>query len=143
MRDKGKVIVTFDYLGRKYSYDLMEESMISDVIDQDRRDVVADIAFISAVVLDYIKRKNSIANQMDEMCRDNKVVDLIKNSISRVTGKLPDKISQSAVNDNFITIPRYKALKDELRAIEEKIGEIENMKWSLISKKDMLCIIRQ
>lgn len=143
MRNKGKVIIDFDYMGRSYSYDLMEETSISDVIDQDRRDVIADIAFISAVVLDYVKRKNSILLQMDQICKDQTSVSYVRDKVSLTSGKTPDKVSQSAINENLVLIPKYKALKDELSKIEEKLSELENMKWSLIHKKDMLSVIRQ
>jgi len=143
MRDKGKVVVEFDYLGRSYSYDLMEESYISDTIDQDRRDVIADIGFISAVLIEFVKRKNTYIRNIEIFCRDEANLAKVRDKISRMTGKTTDKISQASIDSNFGMFPQYTVLKDELVKIENKIAEIENFKWTLIAKKEMLTVLRQ
>ena len=134
--------VEFDYLGRSYKYDLAKHLMFSDVIDEDRRRVVAEIAFISTVLAHHQIKCSSLKNKLKKSTGSSKSIATARNAISKKTGKDPHEVNKQEVESYIRELPENEVLQEELEKYEHKVLELENAKWDLITKKDMLTVIR-
>jgi len=134
------VKITFDYLGLPYTYDLSKKLKVSPVTDNDRRLIAGEIGFISAVLANYIVQKHQLQRLISNTRSKSEYIDKARISLQKKENKsfIPYKEIQTYIDNN----PEMKSLQKKIYELEDKIIELEQIKWSLISKKEMLQVIR-
>jgi len=135
--------IDFDFHGQKYTYDIGKKSRIGPSVEQEKMEIAAEIAFISAVLVTYQIMVYRKKREFDKFKNSN--YESARNALAKKTENPSSsaRIAKTAVEEYISTMPQAVSLYDDLGELEIKVLELESVKWSLINKKDMLQSIRE